>query len=396
MLYDLVPLGYVLWNYKLVAGMLYVVKKQMINFCLLYVAIVIWALIVIGINDGDFTYFDFLLRIIQNILLYLFMWLFSYKMLREISLDSFLKYFIVATCLYVFFSVVFLLNPDWKEFWAQLLVQNDLQLRATEDVSYQTRFGLKGFSNFGETAMCSLAALSSLYLMHKEKIVLNIWMVAFIICLLGSLFYGRSGVITSVMFFVLYELGDISMVNIKRLFVIVFTLTLLIMLTIGIAEYDLRLQYWLMWVSAPVESFIFGLQYGQISFGHSTNRLVNEMYFVPDDDTLLLGDAHYMNSDGSYYMGTDVGILRHVLYYGIFGELLGYSLIAMPVFWLMRIFYTNKDKLRLLMIMLFVPFIVFFEAKGVIYNSFFGWLIIMLVLGKNEYLDKEKVEKYDE
>jgi hypothetical protein len=59
----------------------------------------------------------------------------------------------------------------------------------------------------------------------------------------------------------------------------------------------------------------------------SSNEL-KTMYFVPSVKTALLGDGYYKNQfdPTRYYMDTDAGYMRHLLFYGFFGSILLVSL----------------------------------------------------------------------
>ena len=55
----------------------------------------------------------------------------------------------------------------------------------------------------------------------------------------------------------------------------------------------------------------------------SSNEL-KEMYFAPSLKTFLIGDGYYVSpyDNTRYYMDTDAGYMRHILYYGIIGCLM--------------------------------------------------------------------------
>jgi len=52
----------------------------------------------------------------------------------------------------------------------------------------------------------------------------------------------------------------------------------------------------------------------------SSNEL-KTMYFVPAPKTAIFGDGHYVNpmDPNKYYLNTDGGYMRHLLFYGIIG-----------------------------------------------------------------------------
>lgn len=63
-------------------------------------------------------------------------------------------------------------------------------------------------------------------------------------------------------------------------------------------------------------------QSGQLSTT-STDILFNRMYFQLDDwQTFLFGDGRYIEINGGYYMRTDAGYMRNILFFGFTGILL--------------------------------------------------------------------------
>jgi hypothetical protein len=75
-------------------------------------------------------------------------------------------------------------------------------------------------------------------------------------------------------------------------------------------------------------------------------------------DTALIGDGRYVNSDGSYYMHTDSGYFRNILFWGIPGLLLiiAYQFVFFK-------FSKTKPTTKLLTILLII-FILVLEIKG--------------------------------
>ena len=54
----------------------------------------------------------------------------------------------------------------------------------------------------------------------------------------------------------------------------------------------------------------------------SSTELFDEMYFGIDFYTFFMGDGHYLSDGGSYYMNTDAGYMRVILYVGVLGLVL--------------------------------------------------------------------------
>ncbi|MDL2225204.1 hypothetical protein LJC20_03220 [Eubacteriales bacterium OttesenSCG-928-M02] len=54
-----------------------------------------------------------------------------------------------------------------------------------------------------------------------------------------------------------------------------------------------------------------------------STEVLKKMYFNMPLKTWLIGDGYYLNKNGDgYYMSTDAGYMRHILYYGLAGSLL--------------------------------------------------------------------------
>lgn len=81
----------------------------------------------------------------------------------------------------------------------------------------------------------------------------------------------------------------------------------------------------------------------------STDVLFGKMYFPIDFKTFVIGDGMYSNSFGSYYMGTDAGYMRNILFFGVIGILLlfCYQILFFDWRW-------NKNNLRNIFIMFFI------------------------------------------
>jgi hypothetical protein len=71
--------------------------------------------------------------------------------------------------------------------------------------------------------------------------------------------------------------------------------------------------------------FAFEFLYSYLEKGSvatESTDVLSGMYFPISWMTFLFGDGRYLMADGSYYRYTDAGYMRHILYYGIFGQLL--------------------------------------------------------------------------
>lgn len=101
--------------------------------------------------------------------------------------------------------------------------------------------------------------------------------------------------------------------------------------------------------------------------------LVSDMFFIPDLDTLLLGDGiHSAAVGGAYYGGSDVGYLRNIFFGG-----LPYLLIVMmfPLLFFLKLLCVNRV-FGCLMVMLMLAF----HAKGTFfYNNSQGMSVLYMI-----------------
>ena len=118
--------------------------------------------------------------------------------------------------------------------------------------------------------------------------------------------------------------------------------------------------------------------------GHSGDEMV-DMYWLPrQDSTVFFGDGMYQLSDGSFYGHTDVGFMRHMLFYGVFGELVGYASLIILMYVLYSIAIDTGMKLLKILSVSVLFLAVFFEVKGTSYNIFFQFISTIIFLAACE------------
>lgn len=140
------------------------------------------------------------------------------------------------------------------------------------------------------------------------------------------------------------------------------------------------LDAWKEWLRQPVEAFSQGVSMGYLTFGTSADNLIYNMYFMPSEDSILFGDGRYTNSDGSYYMHTDAGYMRIVLFMGAMGAGMVYLSYVILIAWLMRLAKTSGNIASVDFGKIF--FFLFFceEYKGDAYYVFFGLMSIFVIM----------------
>ena len=109
----------------------------------------------------------------------------------------------------------------------------------------------------------------------------------------------------------------------------------------------------------------------------SSNVLIEQMLFVPEIKTILFGDGMYTTLTG-YYMSTDAGIMRSLLFGGLGFALLRYLSFYIPLgLSMFKKRMNSADKTMYLWVLLLC---VVFEIKGEILFScipIFIWIMAM-------------------
>jgi hypothetical protein len=106
---------------------------------------------------------------------------------------------------------------------------------------------------------------------------------------------------------------------------------------------------------------------------------LKEMFFLPNDNSLLIGDAKYANVDGTYYGNTDVGYIRNILFGGL--VYLFFIFLALLTFFLK--FRKNFTLIMMIIIALFL------HGKGVFILNNPGFFPVLLI-GASYYIYLQK------
>ncbi len=154
------------------------------------------------------------------------------------------------------------------------------------------------------------------YMMHRmnAKVVIG-WF-----CLVvGTSFAGRTGflgaIISIVYFLIFSQIGFIKKLSFFGYIIAAIIGLIIIIFTIFPSYVELLVLKILPWALEP----LFNLLDGNDFSSASTDRLGEMWEVLPTFQEALLGTGHFTNADGSYYLHTDVGILRNLFYWGVFG-----------------------------------------------------------------------------
>lgn len=369
--------------------------KKLINTCLqssmkyFFIAISLLAigalLIPILHQTYDFTYFNSkVLSLAKELIRIVFLLLVFLKHISpEGDYKLFIKYFLLSCCCYVLFTVILILFPDFKMFLYGIIKEGEHAKVVALQSDYVTRYGWAGFSGFGHTFVCTLGVALALFLILNS--VKQNHFDLYIICgilLLGNMFYGRSGLLVSLVILSLFIF--ILLHKRAKTFTILLSICIfLIFVLLILAFTNDQVNIWFNWAFAI---FINFFKTGKLQTV-SSNILFDKMIFYPGFKTLLVGDGMYSVGE-LYYLNTDVGFMRPTLFGGFLFLLISYACLWTILWTLLK-----KKKLstplarKFLLCALLIVFILF-EIKGEIVNAMINNMFGIIILVNYYFMNK--------
>ncbi len=376
-----IPFIYVILNYNLSAGFIGKMKKSQFQ-CLVLVLTLTLASIVYPVlhHTDDFHYISAITFVFRKLLIYVFLCEVIIKKYKEKSIpEMFMYYFCVATSLYVVSTLIFLGFVPLRTFWMGCVSSENITELYTSGYGYVTRIGWQGFSGFRNTLRCSLSIVFLLYLYYEKHIINNIeFALLFAASFMGNMFYGRSGVAVSALCILAASLYY-KIVKITMLAKWMLAAGAVFIMINWLRNMNIFLNQWYLWMTTPFKNLITMGSFNNIS----VERLLKNMIFIPEFKTLILGDGRYVFNN-AYYMKTDSGFMRQILFWGLPGTILAYiaTLLSMKRF--------SHTKMILLLIITFL----LFEIKGEVYYEFIP-LMLSLSFMKN-WQEKMKVKRIND
>ncbi len=191
-----------------------------------------------------------------------------------------------------------------------------IQFQGSESSEFllsEHNYGVRGFALsaqqfFGLSAMLSIQAVLVTVWKISKNISFGIFSaLQFVLFGFACFFVGRISGLVYILCLLLFIV--LSKRYISNL-IIISTVLLLALPFLNYIDYESKSIQW------AAELFINLFSNEGFTTTSSTD-LREKMLFAPKIDQLLIGDAVYSNPDGSYYMGTDSGFVRFVLFGGI-------------------------------------------------------------------------------
>ncbi|MBR0142294.1 MAG: hypothetical protein IJM19_08620 [Ruminococcus sp.] len=310
-------------------------------------------------GTGEYSYVKVSTFIFRRVIVYNFLaFAVAKKHEEKACTEYFIYYYALTHAAYVTGTLLLVFIPPLNTAWFSVFANSTSNEKVLGAFGYTFRTGWLGFSGYRLTLGCTLSCIMLCYMFFKgnEKFRLDkkYFAPVFILCFLGNLFYGRSGLVVTVIAVFI----ELVVWNSRNIMIFVkFTAAAVLMFLIVYMCRDLPVMSdWYIWALKPFENLI---ETG--SFNNKSVDNLQHMFFMPEFDTILFGDGYY-TVGGLYYMHTDSGIMRNILFWGILGSFLSYEMTVASMIYL-------KDLSKILFAIMVASF-AFFEYKGDVYYEY--------------------------
>lgn len=345
-------------------------------YCLL-ISMVWSSLVIVFNNTDDFSYYHVYFLIIKSIYIDVFLLLIVVDVYKGNDLlSAFSFYWCCAISFCVMFTIFSLLNPDFRLMWQSIVGVQERANNLTDISMYITRFSIGGYAGYKETILCSISAIFSYLLIRKGW---RIGIFFLIMSIVGNFFYGRIGIVMSAVCIMYLFFRSISVKEVVKQVIMLIGIVVFFTAVFNVIDSP-ALDAWKEWLRQPIEAFLQGVSMGHFTLGESADNLIHNMYFMPSEESMLFGDGYYTNSNGTYYMHTDAGYMRIMLFMGVMGAGIVYFSYVILIAWLIRIAKIKGDIASVDLGKIF--FFLFFceEYKGDGYYVFFGLVTILVMM----------------
>jgi hypothetical protein len=282
--------------------------------------------------------------------------LYYFIFLKGKSFFYFIKLVSAITLVQVFIIFVMLIDSSVREFIHSISIN-------TAEALFERYGGFRGLG-FAHSLTYDLAIFISIsqilifynILINKEIKNVFLWVVIWLVLFLAIILTGRSGLLGAFLSLLLLFFAFTKYRAMKTLFYIclLFILTFYLLLTLFYDNPVFQRIY-----NYGFELFINFSNEGSFSTRSSTT-LLQRMYFFSDNNTFFFGDGYWNNPFGDgYYMHTDAGFMRHVLFYGVFPSFLLYLVYLYIFFTIARY---NKNNI-IFIIMVFSILLIFIAGQ---------------------------------
>lgn len=360
------------------------VKKLLILFVLICFLTIFWILLHNG-SDWSLLKANVLALISVGVTIYMLPLVVNYCFNKYNSLIEITNLFITLFVIQSMIQILAFVFPWMAEFTAFF---------QKKEISEREFYGIRALALTGNPFFTLSSSYGFVFILYFYNLVMNkirFPILTFVLLLIGSFFAGRTAFV-GLVFGLIYYIFVFGKFNLflKNIFKLIFYLSVAILLMT--LSYKVLPKNIINVVDNTLLPWVFEFLYTYQETGTlatTSSDHLNEMYFKIPDYTMFYGDAKYTNSDGSYYMHTDGGYMRTILFYGIFGVSV---YVIMQFLIIKELFkFSNSNAKKLLIITLVIYLLVLnYKGEVLMHSTMIQPMFCLMAIS---YLIKSKNDK---
>lgn len=268
-------------------------------------------------STGDYS---LAISIVRSIV-WIFITVIAYAAIKQITTRSIFDLLINAMLIQSVIILISMLSPDFKEFTD--VFRSESAIERGDKYSGYRALGISGSAFFG-LSICYAYLFLILAFYWQEWSVKNPLARAAIVALfvVAGTSAGRTsqvGMVLAILLFIaMFAIKKDQMSKIRhRNIVVICVMLALFVLSIPFWE-SIEFEGTFSAFLAYASSFVSNLNINDILSSTTSTEALSNMYFPLSNDQLVIGDGFY-EVNGEYYLGTDAGYMRPVLYFGVMG-----------------------------------------------------------------------------
>lgn len=350
--------------------------KVVVSALVMYLLAIVLSLAVAAFKETyDVSIVPTLVNNFASVVVALILSIVLYLRAREHDVSKLLTYLLVAQAIII---LLMLILPGFREAIQAYTISDSLKERLSGYNNIRG-MGLSGSVAFGlAVVMGALGFFMHYWFAFKARnLPALIKLALFVFTFIASISAGRTAVLGFALGFVFYlqAYRPFQVLKLSTKYFIISALFITAGLVYILSDPELaQIAYFF---SRYAFQFVYSYMSGQGFYISSLEGLYN-MYFLPPNENWWFGDGQYTGFDGNYYMHTDAGFMRFLLFFGVVGSLLmylGYIWIAL------RTYFSIKGKVvapgLTLLGLVFMGFV--FHYKGEIVSFNVGFMKIFFL-----------------
>ncbi len=303
------------------------------------------------------------------------------KLWGEISTQLVVSLMVLSAVCQLTIALLMWISPPIHDFLFSITHFDQIGMDALERTEGHRLLGF-GISFFTTGVIHGfILILMSICIGKKRGFWLFLWVISFVYIAAIGLMMSRT-IIVGALFAIVLLLYNFIQRNIEintLLSIIVFTVVIIL----GISyvtpyfsdDFDTIIKF-------GFQMFISKQETGEVHVD-SWDSMMSMYRFPSELETWILGDARWMNDkQNGYYMGTDIGFIRMIYYFGVIGLL---SFIAYNVK-LLKTIYVRNQSFGMFFLFALMIYVMIVNLKGFV--DIFQWIVLF-------YFCEDAMDKYN-